>query len=122
MRLANEDGCVRLYLKGSGKMTVNEKDLKHYFPTDMQQQVAKSPLTMTSLVHEFDITVRVTGGGPSSQSEAVRHGISKALLSFNPGLRATLKPAGFLTRDSRMKERKKYGLKRARRAPQFSKR
>jgi small subunit ribosomal protein S9 len=113
---------VRLYLKGSGKSFVNDRELKEYFPTDFAQQVIASPLKMTDMLKTFDITAKVVGGGPSSQSEAVRHGISKALLLHDPALRSVLKPAGYLTRDSRIKERKKYGLKRARRAPQFSKR
>ena len=113
---------VRLYPKGTGVLTVNNRAGSNYFPTDVQQQIIAAPLKITSNLGVFDIIVRITGGGPMSQTEAVRHGIAKALLEYDPSLRITLKHAGLLTRDSRIKERKKYGLKRARRAPQFSKR
>ena len=113
---------VRLYPKGKGVLTVNNRDGTNYFPTDVQQQIVVIPFKITGNLGVFDITVRVTGGGPMSQAEAVRHGIAKALFEYDPSLRITLKHAGLLTRDSRIKERKKYGLKRARRAPQFSKR
>ena len=113
---------VRLHHSGTGKLTVNNRDGKHFFPDEIQQQIIFSPLALTSNAHHFDISVRVHGGGRMSQSEAVRHGIAKALLEYDPSLRLALKRAGFITRDSRIKERKKYGLHRARRAPQFSKR
>ena len=113
---------VRLYPKGKGVITVNEKPLEDYFKLLTSKGVITSPLKLTGLTKEFDISVKVLGGGLSAQADAIRHGISKALLVYNDGLRTTLKKAGFLTRDSRIKERKKPGLKRARRAPQFSKR
>ncbi len=113
---------VRLYTKGKGLITVNQKPLSEYFKLLTSLGVITSPLKMTGLAKEFDISVKVVGGGVSSQAEAIRHGIAKALLLYNDTLRITLKKAGFLTRDSRIKERKKPGLKRARRAPQFSKR
>jgi small subunit ribosomal protein S9 len=113
---------VRLYLKGKGLITVNGKPSNEYFCQVTSAGIIASPLKMTGLAKEFDVSAKVTGGGVSAQAEAIRHGISKALLSYNDGLRTTLKKAGFLTRDARIKERKKPGLKRARRAPQFSKR
>lgn len=114
--------AVRLYDKGKGNITVNNKPVNEYFPVETDRNSLSSPLKITNLMKDFDITVRVQGGGTHAQAEAVRHGISKALLEFNPTLRPTLKRAGFITRDSRMKERKKYGLKGARRAPQWQKR
>ncbi|MBI2464080.1 30S ribosomal protein S9 [Candidatus Peregrinibacteria bacterium] len=114
--------AVRLYDKGKGNVTVNNKPMNEYFPVETDRNALFSPLKITKLIKNFDITVRVEGGGIHAQAEAIRHGISRALLEFNPELRLTLKRAGFLTRDSRMKERKKYGLKRARRAPQWQKR
>lgn len=113
---------VRLYPKGKGLITVNDKPLEEHFKTLTSAGIIKSPLKMTGLSKEFDISVKVEGGGTSAQADAIRHGISKALLCYNDTLRTTLKKAGFLTRDARIKERKKPGLKRARRAPQFSKR
>lgn len=112
---------VRL-LPGTGKVTVNGRDIENYFDYETLRIIAKSPLTLTDTVSQFDIIVKVVGGGYTGQAGAVRHGISRALLEVNPEHRAILKKAGFLTRDPRMKERKKYGLKKARRAPQFSKR
>lgn len=113
---------VRLYINGKGDITVNDKPAEEYFTMFTNMGVVKHPLKLTGLTNKFDISVKVLGGGVSSQAEAVRHGISRALLDFDSSLRATLKKAGLLTRDARIKERKKPGLKRARRAPQFSKR
>lgn len=113
---------VRLYTNGKGTITINERTFENYFPLFNDQEKILAPLKMANAVKTFDISVHVLGGGVHSQAEAIRHGVSKALLLFNPEFRITLKHAGFLTRDSRVKERKKYGLKRARRAPQFSKR
>jgi small subunit ribosomal protein S9 len=113
---------VRLYEKGSGQVMINEKMMKDYVPTVELIELILSPLKITNTSKKFDISVHVDGGGFSSQSEAIRHGISKGLLEFDPEMRLVLKKEGFLTRDSRSKERKKPGLRRARRAPQFSKR
>lgn len=113
---------VRLYKDGKGKITVNERAFEEYFPVFTDQDKILSPLRMSNALKLFDILVHVFGGGIHSQAEAVRHGISKALLEHDAALRSVLKPVGFLTRDSRVKERKKYGLKRARRAPQWQKR
>jgi small subunit ribosomal protein S9 len=112
---------VRLYDNGSGEIIVNEKPVKDYFFGSLIGSL-KAPLKLVDMMKRFDVTAKVEGGGVSSQSDAVRHGISKALLEFDPALRAVLKKAGLLTRDSRVKERKKFGLHGARRAPQFSKR
>ncbi len=113
---------VRLYTAGKGGIIINNRSFENYFPVNTDQDKSLSPLRMANALKTFTISVQVHGGGVHSQAEAVRHGISKALLQFNAEFRTTLKHAGFLTRDSRVKERKKYGLKRARRAPQFSKR
>lgn len=113
---------VKLFPRGKGVITVNNKPLNEYFKLLTSTGVITSPLKLTGLHKEFDISVKVLGGGISAQAEAIRHGIARALLLYNDTLRATLKKAGFLTRDARSKERKKPGLKRARRAPQFSKR
>ena len=108
---------------GSGKITINGKDMEEYFGVDTLKVIVKQPLVATNTLDKYDVVAKVTGGGISGQAGAVRHGISRALLEANSTeYRPTLKAAGFLTRDSRMKERKKYGLKKARRAPQFSKR
>jgi small subunit ribosomal protein S9 len=112
---------VRLYQQGTGKVTVNEGEPKSYF-SPMQIENALAPLRLTELAKAFDVDIKVIGGGKASQSDAVRLGISRALLLHNPELRPTLKREGFLRRDARIKERKKPGLRRARRAPQFSKR
>jgi len=112
---------VRLY-PGSGKITINDRDIDDYFGLDTLKLIVRQPLELTQSVDRFDIVVRVGGGGVTGQAGAIRHGISRALLVYNAELRPALKKAGFLTRDPRMKERKKYGLKAARRAPQFSKR
>jgi small subunit ribosomal protein S9 len=113
---------VRLYPKGKGAITINEKPLNEYFKQVTSNGIIHSPLKLTGHSKDFDISAKVVGGGTNSQAEAVRHGISRALLIYDETLRVTLKKAGFLTRDARIKERKKPGLKRARRAPQFSKR
>jgi small subunit ribosomal protein S9 len=113
---------VRLYTNGKGIITVNARTLEHYFPVFTDQDKIIAPLRVTNTQKMFDVTVKVFGGGIHSQAEAVRHGISKALLEYSAELRTTLKPLGFLTRDPRVKERKKYGLHRARRAPQWQKR
>lgn len=113
---------VRLFKNGKGQITINEKDWKVYFPTAYQQHTVFNPLKLTGQTDNIDFTIKVIGGGIKSQAEAVRHGIARALLKFNEDFKASLKRAGFLTRDSRKKERKKPGLKRARRAPQWKKR
>ena len=112
---------VRIY-QGTGKVTINDRDIDDYFGLDTLKMVVRQPLAATDLVGKVDIICTVEGGGVSGQAGALRHGISRALLLVNPEFRPILKKAGFLTRDPRMKERKKYGLKAARRAPQFSKR
>lgn len=112
---------VRLYA-GDGKITINGRDIEEYFGLDTLKTVARQPLVLTDTVSKFDVVVNVSGGGVTGQAGAIRHGISRALCEFDETLRHDLKAAGFLTRDPRMKERKKYGLKGARRAPQFSKR
>jgi small subunit ribosomal protein S9 len=112
---------VRLYENGKGDIVVNNHPVDEYFFGILVGKV-KAPLKLANAQKLFDITIKVTGGGVSSQADAVRHGISKALLEYDPELRQAMKKAGFLTRDARVKERKKYGLKRARRAPQWAKR
>ncbi len=111
---------VRL-VPGDGKIVVNQRELDDYFGLETLKMSVRQPLTLTN-VNSFDVMVNVHGGGLTGQAGAIRHGISRALCKANPELRGELKKAGFLTRDPRMKERKKYGLKAARRAPQFSKR
>ena len=113
---------VHLIPNGSGVITINGRDIDDYFGLDTLKLIVRQPLVTTDLLGKVDIVVTVAGGGVSGQAGAIRHGVARALLSVNPEFRATLKAAGFLTRDPRMKERKKYGLKAARRAPQFSKR
>ena len=113
---------VRLYQEGTGSITINGRDIDDYFGLDTLKMVVRQPLAALDLVGKVDLVCTVEGGGVSGQAGALRHGISRALLLVNPEYRAILKKAGFLTRDPRMKERKKYGLKAARRAPQFSKR
>jgi len=113
---------VRIYKKGEGKFTVNEKELNKYFPSAELLDKVKAPLVLAGQTDKLSITVKVVGGGISGQAEAVRHGISRALLLLNPNFRKPLKKAGFLTRDARVKERKKPGLKGARKAPQWTKR
>ncbi len=112
---------VRVY-QGSGKITINDRDIDDYFGLETLKLIVRQPLALTGNDTNFDIVCTVTGGGVTGQAGAIRHGIARALLEFDAELRPTLKAAGFLTRDPRMKERKKYGLKAARRAPQFSKR
>ncbi|MFA5087337.1 MAG: 30S ribosomal protein S9 [Candidatus Paceibacterota bacterium] len=113
---------VRLYTKGDKTIEINGKDITEYFKTLPMQKTVSSSLDRMKSTGRFRITVVVKGGGMNSQAEAVRHGITRALVVFNPEYRKRLRKAGYLTRDSRMKERKKFGLKRARRAPQWSKR
>ena len=112
---------VRVY-NGTGKITINDRDIDEYFGLETLKLIVRSPLAVAGVEDKFDIVVRVVGGGISGQAGAIRHGLSRALLQYDENLRPALKKAGFLTRDPRMKERKKYGLKAARRAPQFSKR
>ena len=112
---------VRVY-NGTGKITINGRDIDDYFGLETLKLMVRSPMALTSTEGKFDIVVNVVGGGTSGQAGAIRHGLSRALLQVDDSFRAPLKAAGLLTRDPRMKERKKYGLKAARRAPQFSKR
>ena len=112
---------VRLY-PGSGEITINGRSIDDYFGLETLKLIVNQPFGVTSTTGKFDIVANVKGGGISGQAGAVRHGVARALLSADPEYRPALKAAGFLTRDPRMKERKKYGLKAARRAPQFSKR
>ncbi len=107
---------------GEGRITVNKRDLDDYFGLETLKAIVKQPLVLTDTLDRYDVKVNVSGGGFTGQAGAIRHGIARALLKVDPDLRPVLKKAGFLTRDPRMKERKKYGLKAARRAPQFSKR
>ena len=107
---------------GTGKITINHRSFEEYIPSAATRLDVLQPLTLTENTTKFDVTVNVYGGGITGQAGAIRHGITRALLEVNPDLRAVLKPAGLITRDPRAKERKKYGLKAARRAPQFSKR
>ncbi len=120
-RRKNSVARVRL-LPGDGKITINTRDIDNYFGMETLKLIVRQPLVLTNTVQRFDIIVKVNGGGYTGQAGAIRHGISRALLEADKGLRPMLKKAGFLTRDSRMKERKKYGLKKARKASQFSKR
>jgi len=114
---------ARVYLRpGSGNIVVNNRTLDDYFPNDVLKMIIKQPLSLTETMDHFDILVRVVGGGATGQAGAIRHGISRALLSYNAELRPRLKKAGLLTRDPRMTERKKYGQKGARARFQFSKR
>ena len=120
-RRKNSVARVRVYT-GTGKVTINGRDIDDYFGLETLKVIVKQPLALTGTEGKFDIVCTVTGGGVTGQAGAIRHGVARALLQVNPEFRAALKAAGFLTRDPRMKERKKYGLKAARRAPQFSKR
>ena len=113
---------VHVYPNGSGTITINNRTLDNYFGLDTLKLIVRQPLVATEMTDKVDIVATVTGGGFTGQAGAIRHGIARALLSVNEEFRPILKKAGFLTRDPRMKERKKYGLKAARRAPQFSKR
>ena len=112
---------VRL-IQGEGKIVINGRDIDNYFGLETLKMTVRQPLALTSLEGRYDVLVNVCGGGLSGQAGAIRHGVSRALIKADPELRPAVKKAGFLTRDPRMKERKKYGLKAARRAPQFSKR
>ena len=112
---------VRVY-QGTGNITINGRDIDDYFGLETLKLIVRQPLNLTNTNGSFDIVCTVAGGGVTGQAGAIRHGLSRALLNFNEELRPVLKKTGFLTRDPRMKERKKYGLKGARRAPQFSKR
>ena len=118
-----KDAVARVWIKpGSGKVTVNGRDMNTYFARPVLQMVLRQPFSVAGVAGEFDVMATVKGGGLSGQAGAVRHGISKALTYFEPGLRPVLKQGGFLTRDSRVVERKKYGRAKARRSFQFSKR
>jgi small subunit ribosomal protein S9 len=112
---------VRL-IPGEGKITINKRDMDTYFGLETLKLIVRQPLVLTETLSKYDVIANVHGGGYTGQAGAIRHGISRSLLEVDGGLRGVLKKAGFLTRDPRMKERKKYGLKKARRAPQFSKR
>ena len=112
---------VRLY-PGSGNVTINGRTIDEYFGLETLKLIVRQPLELTETAAQFDVVCTVAGGGVTGQAGAIRHGVARALLQFNAELRPALKKAGYLTRDPRMKERKKYGLKGARRAPQFSKR
>ena len=113
---------VRVYENGTGSITINGRDIDDYFGLETLKLIVRQPLNTTDTIGKVDVVCTVEGGGVTGQAGAIRHGVSRALLDLNPEFRAQLKAAGFLTRDPRMKERKKYGLKAARRAPQFSKR
>lgn len=118
-----KSSVARVYLvAGTGKIVVNKRDIDDYFSLETLKTIVRQPLALTQTVEKFDVLVTVHGGGTTGQAGAIRHGISRALLEADADYRPSLKKAGFLTRDSRMKERKKYGLKKARKAPQFSKR
>ena len=118
-----KSSVARVYLvPGSGKITVNKRDIEEYFGLETLKLIIRQPLEVTGTTGKFDISINVCGGGTTGQAGAIRHVISRALLEADSDFRPALKKAGFLTRDPRMKERKKYGLKAARRAPQFSKR
>ncbi len=118
-----KDATARVWIKpGSGKVTVNGKEMNSYFARPVLQMILRQPFQIAGVENEFDVMATVSGGGLSGQAGAVKHGISKALQLYDPGLRSALKAAGFLTRDSRVVERKKYGKRKARRSFQFSKR
>ena len=118
-----KSSVAREYLvPGTGKITVNKRDIDEYFGLETLKVIVRQPLTVTETADKFDVLVNVKGGGYTGQAGAIRHGVARALLEADADYRPVLKKAGFLTRDPRMKERKKYGLKAARRAPQFSKR
>ena len=120
-RRKNSLARVRLY-PGTGAITINGRSIDEYFGLETLKLIVRQPLALTENTDKLDVVCTVTGGGVTGQAGAIRHGVSRALLEFSPELRPVLKKAGFLTRDSRMKERMKYGRKAARRAPQFSKR
>ena len=120
-RRKNSIARVRL-VEGTGKITINGKDIEEYFGMETLKVIVRQPLTVTNTTAKYDVIVKVVGGGFTGQAGAIRHGIARALNEANDEFRPVLKSNGFLTRDPRMKERKKYGLKKARKAPQFSKR
>jgi small subunit ribosomal protein S9 len=114
---------ARVYLRpGAGEVQINRKPFERYFPNETLRMIIRQPLHLTETVNKFDILINVNGGGPAGQAGAIRHGITRALIEFNADLRPTLKQAGLITRDPRIKERKKYGQKGARKRFQFSKR
>ena len=118
-----KSSIARVYLvPGTGKITINKRDIDNYFGLETLKVVVRQPLNLVEVADKYDVLINVHGGGFTGQAGAIRHGISRALLQVDGDFRPALKKAGFLTRDPRMKERKKYGLKAARRAPQFSKR
>lgn len=118
-----KSSVARVIMKsGKGQITVNKRPLEEYFGTEILRMIVKQPLALTNKTESFDMSVNVCGGGVSGQAGAIKHGITKALLEHDPELRAVLKKAGYVTRDSRIKERKKYGRKKARKSFQFSKR
>ena len=118
-----KSATARVYLRpGAGAVKINKKDVEQYFPNETLQMIIRQPLQLTETVGKFDILINVDGGGPAGQAGAIRHGITRALMEFNADLRPALKHAGLITRDPRIKERKKYGQKGARKRFQFSKR
>jgi small subunit ribosomal protein S9 len=118
-----KNAVARVYINpGEGKVTINNKEVLEYFGRRVLEMIIRQPLELTGTTGKFDVMVKAHGGGVSGQAGAVRLGIARALIQADPNLRPILKKAGFLTRDPRMKERRKYGLKKARKAPQFSKR
>ena len=118
-----KSSVARVYLvPGNGKVTINKRDIDEFFDLETLKTIVRQPLVLTETTDKFDVQVNVNGGGFTGQAGAIRHGVARALLEVDPDYRPLLKKAGFLTRDPRMKEKKKYGLKKARRAPQFSKR
>ncbi|MGM9960574.1 MAG: 30S ribosomal protein S9 [Allobaculum sp.] len=119
-----KEAVARVFLRanGTGNIVVNGKELKEYMPSEVLQMVVRAPLELTNTLDQFDVLVNVQGGGFTGQAGAIRHGITRALMEASADYRPALKAAGYVTRDPRAKERKKYGLKKARRAPQFSKR
>ena len=118
-----KSAVARVYVKpGKGVITINKRNIDEYFGLETLKTIVRQPLVTTDTVNKYDITVNVKGGGTTGQAGAIRHGLARALVKVDADFRPALKAEGFLTRDPRMKERKKYGLKAARRAPQFSKR
>jgi small subunit ribosomal protein S9 len=118
-----KSATARVYLRpGAGEVRINKKAFEQYFPNETLRMIIRQPLQLTETVNKFDILINVMGGGPAGQAGAIRHGITRALMEFNADLRPTLKHAGLITRDPRIKERKKYGQKGARKRFQFSKR
>jgi small subunit ribosomal protein S9 len=118
-----KSAVARVYLRpGSGRIVVNQRDFQEYFPVETTRNLARQPLTLVNIGPDLDILVNVQGGGPEGQAGAIKHGLSRALVALNPELRPVLKKAGLLTRDPRIKERKKYGRRGARRGCQYSKR